>query len=56
VVRGGAVADERQGRVHVQLTAEGADRLRALSELHLAWLAEHAGEVAETWRAFGSDR
>jgi DNA-binding MarR family transcriptional regulator len=39
-------------RVHVTLTEEGAQRLEALSVLHLAWLAEHGAQIADAWRSF----
>ncbi|MBB4660958.1 MarR family winged helix-turn-helix transcriptional regulator [Conexibacter arvalis] len=45
--------DARPTHVHVRLTAEGAERLEALSLLHLRWLEQHAPELAETWAAFG---
>ena len=41
-------------RVHVRLTARGAERLETLSALHLAWLAEHGGELADVWGSFGA--
>jgi DNA-binding MarR family transcriptional regulator len=47
------VRDERRPtHVHVQLTEEGAQRLEALSVLHLAWLERHAPDLAATWGAF----
>lgn len=45
---------ERQSRVHVRLTAGGAERLEALSALHLEWLAEHGSELAAVWDSFGA--
>ena len=45
---------ERQSRVHVRLTAAGAERLEALSALHLEWLAEHGSELAAVWDSFGA--
>jgi DNA-binding MarR family transcriptional regulator len=45
---------EHQSRVHVRLTAEGADRLEALSALHLAWLAEFGPELADVLGSFGT--
>ena len=35
--------------VRVRLTREGAERLEALSALHLAWLAEFGPDLAEVW-------
>jgi DNA-binding MarR family transcriptional regulator len=46
---------EHQSRVRVRLTAEGAERLERLSGLHLQWLAEHGPDMADVWRAFGSE-
>jgi len=43
---------EHPSRVHVRLTAEGASRLEALSELHLAWLAEFGPGLAQIWGSF----
>lgn len=43
---------ERPSLVHVTLTAEGARRLQALSALHLDWLAEHGGQLGDTWSSF----
>jgi DNA-binding MarR family transcriptional regulator len=55
-VQSGLVVRERDpvhhSRVHVRLTERGAERLEALSALHLAWLAEHGRELAEVWGAF----
>jgi DNA-binding MarR family transcriptional regulator len=52
----GLVVRERDpvnhSRVHVRLTERGAERLETLSALHLAWLAEHGGELAEVWGSF----
>jgi DNA-binding MarR family transcriptional regulator len=43
---------EHQTRVHVRLTAAGAERLETLSALHLDWLAEHGAEIGDVWRSF----
>lgn len=45
---------EQLSRVHVRLTAAGAQRLEALSVLHLAWLAEHGEELGAVWSGFGT--
>ena len=45
---------EQVSRVHVRLTAEGRRRLETLSELHLAWLAEHGAELGAVWSGFGA--
>lgn len=45
---------EHASRVHVRLTAAGAERLEALSALHLEWLAEHGSELAAVWDSFGA--
>ncbi|MDX6716911.1 MAG: hypothetical protein QOH30_3469 [Baekduia sp.] len=54
--RNGFVQRERdpkhQTLVHVQLTPVGAERLEALSALHLDWLAEHGAEIGDVWRSF----
>jgi DNA-binding MarR family transcriptional regulator len=47
---------EQQSRVHVCLTAEGAERLEKLSALHLDWLAEHGAELGAVWSSFGAPR
>jgi DNA-binding MarR family transcriptional regulator len=43
---------EHQTRVHVRLTAAGAERLETLSALHLEWLDEHGAEIGDVWRSF----
>jgi DNA-binding MarR family transcriptional regulator len=43
---------EHQTRVHVRLTAAGAERLETLSALHLDWLAEHGAEIGDVWQSF----
>ncbi|MEA2287789.1 MAG: hypothetical protein QOJ21_3832, partial [Solirubrobacteraceae bacterium] len=43
---------ERQSRVHVRLTPEGAERLETLSALHLSWLAEFGPDLGEVWGSF----
>lgn len=43
---------ERPGHVRVRLTAVGAELLEQLSALHLAWLAENAGDLAGALRSF----
>jgi DNA-binding MarR family transcriptional regulator len=57
--RTGLVRRERDpdhhSRVHVRLTASGADRLETLSRLHLAWLSEHGPALARLWSAFEMD-
>lgn len=45
---------EQQSRVHIRLTAAGAERLEELSALHLEWLAEHGSELAAVWDSFGA--
>jgi DNA-binding MarR family transcriptional regulator len=45
---------EQLSRVHVRLTEAGAERLDALSALHLAWLAEHGEDVGAVWSGFGT--
>jgi DNA-binding MarR family transcriptional regulator len=45
---------ERPTRVHVRLTAKGAEVVETLSALHLEWLAEYAPELAAVWGSFGS--
>lgn len=45
---------EQPSRVHVTLTAAGAERLDTLSALHLEWLAEHGDELAAVWGSFGA--
>lgn len=44
---------EQATRVHVTLTALGAERLEELSRLHLQWLAEHGQPIGEVWGSFG---
>jgi hypothetical protein len=39
--------------VHVTLTPHGAERLDAISDLHLRQLAELAPQMQELWGAFG---
>jgi DNA-binding MarR family transcriptional regulator len=46
---------ERATRVHVRLTAEGAELLQTLSMLHLRWLGDHAGELASVWGSFAAE-
>jgi len=43
---------ERPSRVHVELTPAGRERLEALGELHVAWLAEHGADLGGTMTAF----
>jgi DNA-binding MarR family transcriptional regulator len=43
-------------RVHVQLTAEGTERLATLSAQHLQWLAHHGSELAQLCDSFVPDR
>jgi DNA-binding MarR family transcriptional regulator len=43
---------KHQTLVHVHLTAVGAERLEALSALHLDWLAEYGAEIGDVWRSF----
>jgi DNA-binding MarR family transcriptional regulator len=43
----------QQSRVHVTLTPHGAERLDAISDLHLRQLAELAPQMQELWGAFG---
>lgn len=44
---------EHPSRVRVRLTPDGAERLEALSALHVAWLGEHGRELAGLWGSFG---
>jgi DNA-binding MarR family transcriptional regulator len=43
---------EQHSRVHVCLTAEGAERLDTLSALHLEWLEANAPQLAAVWDSF----
>jgi len=45
---------EQHSRVHVSLTPAGAERLKALSALHLEWLAEHGDDLAAVWSSFST--
>lgn len=43
---------EHAARVHVTLTALGAQRLDAVGARHLQWLAEHGDAIGDAWRSF----
>ncbi len=47
-----AVVALRPDVVLMATSSRGAQRLEALSVLHLAWLEQHAPELADTWGAF----
>ena len=42
---------EHSGQVYVTIMPEGAERLRALTEIHLRELAELAPKMSELWDA-----
>lgn len=48
--------EDRPTRVHVRLTATGAERLAELAALHLAWFEEHGGELVADWAAASQTR
>jgi DNA-binding MarR family transcriptional regulator len=43
---------ETETLVHVRLTKLGARRLAEVSELHVAWLAEHGADIGRLWGSF----